>query len=264
LKGKTLTKNISSIQTGLIDEPGTVDRFGIDSEKVKELADSISEIGLLQPIVVRKAGDRFEIIAGHRRYLAHNLLGKTHINAIVNTMSDDEAAIARATENLARVDLTPMEEGAIYNNLIEKHGMSVNQVGKKMGIKGHTVKRRLDLLRMPPCLQDAIHAKHISMTVAEELWAIRDQTDLEYYLHFAIESGCTRVTARGWAKDWKDLKRRENDPDVEGGFSHSPMEPRPVFVTCDTCLGPMEIGKESVLRVCPKCWQLITENLKEQ
>lgn len=254
-------QKIKDLSLDLIDEPKGILRMDIDPDDLADLAQSISEIGLLQPILVATHDDRFEIVFGHRRYLACVKLGLSTVKSIIRKMTDQEIGIARATENISRADLTPIEEASTYRNLIDEYGLTLEQVAKKMGKKPGTIKRRMDLLRMPPILQKAVHKKQISMTVAEELWSIRDPSSLDYYLMFAIENGCTREVARSWAKDWKDTQRRSQTPDVEGGGDYSPTEPRPVYVSCDLCSGPMEIGKETVMRVCPECFKTIKQNM---
>jgi len=244
-----------------IDVPSEIDRMEIDPDKVKELAESIREVGLLQPILLRPNKDRFEIVAGHRRFLAHERLGFPVIDSIIQEMTDLEAAIIRANENLSREDLTPLEEAAVFQNLTRKHGMKIDQIAVKFGYKPGTIKRRMEINRMPPQLQQAVHKKQIGVTVAEALWPIANLDDLDYYLTFAIENGCTKEVARQWCKDWKDAKRREQMPGGQGGQVLSVNEPRPNFVACDLCLGPMEIGQETLLRVCPKCFKVIKDNM---
>lgn len=258
---KTPKRKITEVLIRNIDPPSVVDRLEIDSEKVNELADSICEIGLLQPILLRSIGSRFEIVAGHRRFLAHVKLGVPKIDAVVKEMTDQEAAIIRATENLARENLTPFEEAVIFGNLIAVHKMSIDDVAKKFGFKAGTIRRRMDICKMPPELQDAVHKKRISVSVAEELWPIADKGDLDYYLSFALDHGCTKEVARTWCKDWRDAKRRKEAPGGDGGQIFAPSEPRPVFVACDLCVGPMEIGKEVVLRVCQGCFATIKQNM---
>lgn len=258
---KTPKRKITEVPLSQISPPDVVDRMEIDPQKVAELAESISEVGLLQPVLLRPIADGFEIVAGHRRFLAHQKLGVSVIDAVVKKMTDQEAAIIRASENLARENLTPLEEAVIFNNLIAKHSMAIEQVAKKFGYKPGTIRRRMDLIKMPPQLQEAVHKKQISVSVAEELWPISDVGSLEYYLMFAVENGCTKETARGWCKEWKDSKRREGSSGGGGSQVFAPSEPRPVYVTCDLCVGPMEIGKETVLRICPDCYKLIKQNM---
>lgn len=258
---KKVKRKIIEAPLALIDDPAQVDRMDIDLEKVAELAQSISEVGLLQPVLLRDVGERYEIVAGHRRVLACRKLKLTLIDAIVKSLTDQEAAILRATENLSRENLTPLEEAIIFGNLINNFQMTIDQVAEKFGYKAGTVRRRMDINKMPPVLREAIHAKRISVTVAEELWPISNPGDLDYYLSFALDHGCTRDVARAWCKEWRDAKRRKEHAGGEGGAILAPSEPRPVYVACDLCEGPMEIGQEIVLRVCKPCHGTIKQHM---
>lgn len=256
-----IKQKIKDLPLSDIDEPKDVLRMEFDSQTIDELAQSISEIGLLQPILVHVDGSRYEIVFGHRRFLACKKLGLRTIRALVRTMSPREVGIARATENINRADLTPIEEARTYFNLINLYHLTIEDVAQKMAKSAGTVKRRMDLLKMPPQLQTAVHNMKISMTVAEELWTISDMTDLDYYLSFALDGGCTKEVARSWAKDWKDSKRRQKSAGVEGVSTSAPTEPRPVYVACDICAGPMELGQETIFRACPVCAKTIKSNI---
>lgn len=259
---KKIPKKVADIELHTIIEPKAMIRMEIDKDYIAELAQSISEVGLLQPVLVAMDGEQYEMVAGHCRYLAHKKLGVSTIRAIVCVMDQDEIAVARATENLNRTDLTPIEEAATYQNLIEEHGMKLEHVAQKMGKTPGTIKRRMDLLRMPAILQKAVHKKQISMSVAEELWSIRSETSLEYYLSFAIENGCTKIVARQWAKDEADSVRRSQASGVQGGGEAlSPLEPRPTYLPCDICHEPVELGKDKLLRICPSCGSAIKEGM---
>lgn len=258
-----LNQSVQQLEMDQVDPPRGILRIEINPSYIDELAQSISEIGLIQPILCRPSGDRYEVVAGHRRYLACQKLGLGRVHSIVRKMTDEECAILRATENLQRVDLTPIEEAATYRDLIDEYGMAVDQIARKMGISAGTVKRRLDLLRMPPILQKAIHEGKISMTVGEELWPISDPADLEYYLSFAIDGGCTKEVARQWAKEWKDQKRRQGAAGGEGGGVLSPLEPRPHYITCDICDGPASVEDARSIMVCSGCLSIIRKKREE-
>lgn len=259
---KTLKPKLQDIKLDLIDEPAGVLRMEIDSEALGDLAENIQAVGLLQPILVRPIKDRFEIIAGHRRYLAHKLLKLTCISCIVRKVDDLSSALARASENSGRIDLSPIEEACVYSNLCDNYKLTIDQVSEHMGKTAGIVRRRLLLLRMPPQLQKAIHQKQISYGVAEELWRIEDIGMVDYYLGFAIDHGVTVAVARGWVKDFRDSKRRAESDVDRGGQLTNPSEPRPVYVPCDICLGSMELGTEQVIRACPNCVKLMSEAMK--
>jgi len=258
---KVLKQTITEVDLSKIDEPKVIARMEISPAYISELAQSIAEQGLLQPILLRPDGERYEIVAGHCRFLAHKKLELRSIRAIVRIMTDQQAALARATENLGRQDLSPIEEATTYLQLVEAYGMTADQVAEKVGKTPTLIKRRMDLLRMPSQLQSAVHSKAISISVAEELWAIRDETQLDYYLSFALDGGCTKDVARSWAKDWADSVRRASSAGVEGGGFSSPLEPRICYLSCDLCQGPVELGKDKILRLCPACWDVIQKNM---
>jgi len=259
---KVLKMRVQEIKLDLIDEPGGVVRMEIDPEAVQDLAKNIAEIGLLQPLDIRPNGERFEVVFGHRRLKALQQLGYKKVPCIVGDRGDVGTALARASENIRRVDLSPIEEAAIYGDLHDNHGLSYDEIGKKMGKSGGVVRRRLDLLRMPPDVQKAVHRKQISITVAEELWSIGEEEGISYYLQFAVEHGVTKDVARGWAQDWKKARRGSNDAGGRGDSLASPMEVEPSYITCDFCHGPVELGKDTVLRGCPECVVKIKEAIR--
>lgn len=251
------------VQIKLIDPPNIIDRSEIDEDAITELAENIKQIGQLQAIVIRPVKDRYEIVAGHRRFLAHEMMGRSVINAVIKEMTDEEAAIARASENLARVDLSLIEEARIYKNLHDNHKLTYAQIGKKMGKTAGLVKRRLDLLIMPKILQKAIHKNLIGYGVAEELWRMKDETAIEYYLGFCVDHGATKEVAKQWAKEYLDNKRRKDSPMEEGSGLLNPIVETPIYVACDICRAPMEIGTEEIIRACPECVRVLQEYMKQ-
>lgn len=247
------------IDLDLIVEPTNQVRLEIPQDKVIELAQSISEQGLLQPILVRPLEGKFEIVAGHRRYLACKHLRWSQVTVRIVDIDDTAVALSRAVENLQREDLSPIEEGKIYQDLRDRHNMSYEQIASKMGKTPGTIKRRLDLLKMPPCLVDAVHKRQISPSVAEALWSLKDPTAIDYYLQFAIENGASYRVVQQWVYDYQKAKRAGGSDAVESMSPLPVRELRPVYIACDLCRGPFEMGKETVLRICQDCAQQLEE-----
>lgn len=256
---KQVTKKI---KLNRLDPPEIASRMEIDTDAVKSLADNIKEVGLLNPLLVREVDGRFEIVAGHRRYLACKSLGLPEIYCTIKVMTDLEAALARASENRDRVDLSAIEEATEYQQLVDIHGLSVDEVGRRMGKSPGVVKRRLNLLKMQPAIQKAVHAKKISTGVAEEFNRLHDAGKIDYYLGYAIDHGITVSVARSWVNDEKKAERLQGR-DVEGtGGVATPLEEAPVYLSCDVCHGPEDLRKMQNLRVCNSCVGLIREGLK--
>lgn len=254
---------IQMLEMGKIDEPAGRIRLEINQDEIKCLAESIDKIGQLQAILVRPVKKRFEIVFGHRRFLAHQRLGRSRIATTIRELNDVQVALMRATENIERSDISPIEEAAVYRDLCDNHGMTVDQIGLKMGKTPGIVKRRMDLLRMPPQLQKAVHEGKIGYSVAESLWSLGDITAIDYYLPFAIEHGATNSVVRGWVQDHKhEIRRKATDTGGSPGLMH-PSETRPVYVACDLCNSAMEIGQETVVRSCPSCMKALTKAIEE-
>lgn len=140
-------------------------RKHFDDEKLAELASSLKARGLLQPIVVRRLGDRFQIVAGERRYRAAKLAGMDRVPALIRE-TDDPLELA-LIENLQREDLTPLEEAEALSGLIERHSYSHREVGELIGKSRPYVSNALALLRLPDHVKDELHRE--GHTVSREL-----------------------------------------------------------------------------------------------
>src|SRR3972149_6344334 len=135
---------IQLILMDLIDRPVKIARGVIDPERVRELAESIREVGLLEPVLIRPVNGRYEMVAGDRRYLAHKLLGLKEINAIVKPLDDRETVVIRGIENLQRVNLTPSEESQVYLLMKIEGEMSIAGISKRTGKTEKTISRSLN------------------------------------------------------------------------------------------------------------------------
>lgn len=252
------------IRLDMIDRPEEIVRLEIDQGELKELADSISERGLMQPIEVTPRGERYLIVFGDRRYLAHKMLLKKEIMCRIEDIEDEQVILDRAMENVQRVNLTPFEEGHIYAGLKEKAGMSLDEISRRTGKSPGTVQRRIDILRMPDSFQQALHAKKISVSVAEELWSCPDEAKREYFVDLATEHGITKEIARKWVSDFKKETRDPVKAGDEGNFAPLEYENVPIFRACDLCKGPVEYKDLREIRTCPKCYKTVIDAMKEK
>lgn len=140
---------------------------------VAELAESLRAHGLLQPIVVRRRGAAYEVIAGHRRLEAAKLVGWTEIPAVVRDEADDQAYILTLVENLQREDLTPKEEAAALEVLVRERGWSTRQVGEAIKRDPMYVSRRLRVFD-DTTLAPLVLANTLAVSSAEELLLVKD------------------------------------------------------------------------------------------
>ena len=245
---------IQLIKMEMIDRPQKIAREIIDPEKVRELAESIRESGLLQPILIRPSNGRFEIVAGDRRYLAHKLIDRKEIKAIVRELDDHQTAIIRAIENLQRVDLTPSEEARAYLMLKEEGGLSPHQIAKKTGRSHVTIDRYLKFAKCPEEVRRAVDRKEVSLNSLEILMEIDDPEAFNYHFKMAAADGISATTARLWVDDYLKTKAGiyygdDGTPPVD----NADIVVKPVFVTCEVCHGPTEIKNVRNMMVCREC-----------
>lgn len=243
-----------------IDRPGKVAREAIDPEKVRELAESIREVGQLQPVVVRPSNGRYEMVAGDRRYLAHKLLGLKEIKAVVKQLDDYETIIVRGIENLQRENLTPSEEGAFYLSLKEEGGLSQKEICRRTGKTENTVSRLIWFAKLPEDVRRAVDRKDVSLNVLEILSEIGDETMFRYFFDMASGNGVSSKVARMWVDDFKKTAANEyySGGGGNGGLS-VPTEIKPSFVTCDCCHKPVETTKVRSVLVCGECLQKVVK-----
>uniref|UniRef100_A0A7V3KMV4 ParB/RepB/Spo0J family partition protein n=1 Tax=candidate division WOR-3 bacterium TaxID=2052148 RepID=A0A7V3KMV4_UNCW3 len=242
------------ISMDLIDRPIKIARELIDPEKVRELAESIREIGLLQPVILRPSNGRYEMVAGDRRYLAHKMLNLKEIKAVVMDLDDHETVVIRGIENLQRENLTPSEEAKFYQLLYEEGGLSASQIAKKTGRALSTITRYLRFAECPEEVRKAVDNKEISLLVLETLMEIDDPDIFNYHFKMAVANGINNTTARIWVDDYLKTKAGTYYSEGEGVHqSNIEIETRPSFMTCDVCLGPVEIKVIKNLMVCPEC-----------
>ena len=148
-------------------------RLKFNEKELQSLAESISEHGIVSPIIVRKIGDKFEIIAGERRFKAANLIGLNAVPCIVKELDDTESAEVAVIENLQRSNLTPIEEAKSYEKLLNK-GMTQEQLAKRLGVSQPTIANKVRLLNLCAEVQDALFHSKISERHARSLLQLQD------------------------------------------------------------------------------------------
>jgi ParB family chromosome partitioning protein len=150
-------------------------REAFDEEAIGALADSIREVGLLQPVLLRPAGDGFELVAGERRWRAARRVGLQMIPALVRETDDNTALEQGLVENLQREDLNPLEEAAAYQQLIEDFHLTHEQVASRVGRSRAAISNTLRLMQLPPSIQRSVREGQLTMGHARALLGTPDR-----------------------------------------------------------------------------------------
>jgi len=198
-------------------------RENFNEESIAELAQSIKEKGVIQPLLVRRKGDDYELIAGERRLRAAQSLGLKDVPVIVREASDQESLELALIENIQREDLNPIEEARAYQYLIEKFNFTQERLGQALGRARVSVTNTLRLLKLPLDVQDEMRKGRISFALGRALLEITDENELRRLAQEIIAKGLTVKELEGliMLHRPKGLKRR---------ISISPREPQIVIM----------------------------------
>ena len=172
------SSSIGEIEIGKIFANPNQPRRDFNEEALQELADSIKELGVIQPITLRKMDDgTYQIIAGERRFRASQLAGKSTIPAYILKADDEDTMEMALIENIQREDLNPLEIALAYQQLIEQHNLSQEQLSKRIGKGRATVANFLRLLKLPAAIQVALKERNIDMGHAKALLSLDSHSD---------------------------------------------------------------------------------------
>jgi len=166
-------------------------RLKMDNKELEELKASIKEQGLIQPILVRKAGEEYEVVAGHRRFHASKSLGMKELPAIVKDLTDQETFLYALVENIQRKDLNPIEEAQAYKRFYEEFGLTYEAIAGMVGKDKTSVSNTLRLLRLPPEIQDALKQDLITRTQARTILGLDGHKQQKELFYKILKDGLT-------------------------------------------------------------------------
>ena len=185
-------KQLQYININNIIPNTTQPRTFFDDDAINELAESIKENGLIQPIVVRPIdNDKYEIVAGERRYRACHRALLENVPCIIQNYDDMHLAQVALIENIQREDLTPIEEAKAYKMMLEEYNLTQTQIAEQVGKKQSTIANKLRLLNLPIEIQDALLERKITERHARALLSVEDSKTQISTMKKIIDKGLT-------------------------------------------------------------------------
>jgi ParB family chromosome partitioning protein len=183
-------------------------RTQMDDGRIEELARSIRSNGVIQPIVVRKAENGYEIVAGERRWRASQRAGLLKVPVVVRDIPDDRLLAAALIENIQREDLNPIEEAHAYRRLGDEFGLTQEQIAESVGKDRSSVANYVRLLRLPPEVRDHVGGRTLSMGHARALLSLPDAESQLRVSHEVVQKGLS-------VRDTEALVKRAVSPAPE-------------------------------------------------
>lgn len=204
-----------SLPLGRLRPGGGQPRKTFDEAALDGLADSIREKGLIQPLIVRKAGDGYEIIAGERRWRAAQKAGLREIPVIVREMADGEAMEIALIENIQREDLNPVEEALAYERLISDFGLTHEEIAGRVGKSRSAITNHLRLLKLSAATLDELSAGRLSMGHARAALGLNSGEDEEAVVSRVVSGGMS-------VRQTEALVRKMNSGELSAGRAAPP------------------------------------------
>jgi len=248
---------VEYIPISSIRDPEMLLRKTIDDTALEDLYQSIVKVGILEPLIVRRTGEDYILIAGHRRLMAARLANLETVPCIVKEAGCDDFHKIRLHENYGREDVNPVDEGEYFAALVEKYGMSVDEIVQATGLKQAYVENRIALTNLQPKIRDLLREGTISIEAARELWKVKNIGDLDVMIQTIKESGASTKTIRLWVEEWQKNK---------GTIITEIVEMRPVTKNneavvpmwkCEGCLSNKTKEEMRVVWICSGCIQMI-------
>lgn len=247
------TKIHSLLPIEKIKEPANPIRSGVDQGKFDELKGSIKEIGLIEPLIVRKEKGKFEIVAGHRRFLACREIGMTEVSCMIMANDADLAESVKLHENIVREDINLIDEAGFLAGLQKRHKCTGKELAVMVRKSEGYVKSRLALLGWPNDLLQALGDGKVNYTVGRELAGIVDEEGLRTYLNYAINSGANHRTVKKWVKEYNALREAETVTQETIETATTTQQPIDIKYPCTGCKDEFKIEETVLLRFCHGC-----------
>jgi len=247
--------NVEHINLKQIIQPEIPMRSDTDQDNLIELIESIKKIGLLNPITVNNIGKTYEIIAGHRRFLAFKAMKELTIPAFVWESGKEEVLYARMAENIDRKQVSIVDEAMFLNSVRLTMKMKSKELAKFIRRSEAYVSERLSINDYVPELLSALMEGSISFSVAREFNRVKDKQQLYYFIRYATKGGCSPSQAHEWVQDYlKSTKTDEVQLTPETDEPQAEEKVAPEFrYPCTLCRGHFLPANLTPYQICPEC-----------
>ncbi len=207
---------VTKIRVSQMEPKSNQPRKHFDTEALAQLADSIAAHGVLQPILVREiGGDRYQIIAGERRWRASKMAGLTEVPVVLLDSTEQEAAQIALIENIQREDLNPLEEATAYRALAEEYHLTQEEIARQIGKSRPAIANAVRLLDLPASLHTYLASGELSAGHARALLGLRTQEDQEALATVVMERGLTVRMTEEEVKRWNRRRELEQEAPQE-------------------------------------------------
>lgn len=244
----------------LVVDPGLSMRVMANEGTIKELASSIKQVGIIQPLVVREKDDgKFIVVAGWRRLMAARMAGLVVVPCRVCEKGEDVDA-CQIHENLFREDVNDVDQGYCFIRLRDKRSLKLPEVAALVGKSLGYVMQRVQIIEADEKIKDALWDESISFSTARVLASIKDDALRGRLLALAIQQGAGPVTVLAWKKELEKLPAVEVEKFVSGEVEGEGKVPDILLEECYICRGKVRQDALVVAHICERCCKAIADS----
>lgn len=234
-------------------------RVSYEDDDIGAIAASITRVGLIYPIIVKLEDGKHVLVEGHRRYLAHRMLGRDTINCLIYSKDEVDQREISFAGNFFRKDLSPIELAAAISDAYKHGDLSIEQIAQGFHKKPEWVRRMIAILDWPEDVQQAVHERFLSVSAAHNLALVTDEVYRKFLIDNAVQGGVTARTTASWLQAWRAMQPAEvaitSEP-VGIEQSRSPAVPQ---APCFCCAQSFDVDQVSHVPICSACIQILRE-----
>jgi len=259
---------VEYIPVDKIREPENVMRSYMDDETFIRLRESIREKGILNPLILRKKDEYFEIVAGHRRYLASKSLGLNEVPAFIIEADDKECDLIKAHENFTQEQVNPLDKALWILHLMKEYNLTVEECARLSGVSETSIRNFQLVLGGDEGVLQALRESKINMQQAIELNRMPDKSKIPYFLELTLKSGATASQIRLWRiEEQNRIQAQKEIPAEEVPDKYDPKVQEKLKVTCPLCWEKVNPENTISVHLCYDCYfqfkEQVTKMIKE-
>jgi len=247
-------KELKEISLDLLSEPEEQIRTVILEEGLNDLAESIKLNGVIEPLIVVRKDNKYEVCAGHRRFLAARIAGLATVPCVVWDLSSREAACVKLHENCFRENVNPVDEGRYFLGLHEDENLSFGEIARLANRSEAYVYRRVNLVGGNERVVAALEAGLINFSQACEINKVEDERIVNELLRITIDSGATASTLRGMRYDFGRMDRGRGVSEIDYNTDGINYKEAKHLINCPVCSGAYPVSEIYPISVCKTCY----------
>lgn len=257
-------QQIKHIRLDKLHSPEFDTRLQTNPAEDDELKDSIRELGVLEPLIVKDTTDGYEIVAGNRRFRESGRAGLAAVPCVVITATGAECDKIKLHENIKRLPLSHVDQAYTFAHLIKEYNLTEQKIADLVGKSIAYISQHLSLLTCDKNILASVHGGQINFSVARELIQCKDPDERDRLQNIVEDNGATASVVRTWVQE-SNKETDSQPPPKDKGITTTPvLQPDIPMYPCVACSTPVVVQELKIVRLCSDCHHLIFSSIERE